>query len=44
MGEKVDIRQFEQARSIIGHDVDGPREIEDRAVVAVKALVKGLEP
>jgi hypothetical protein len=44
MGEKLIIRQGEQAGGVIGHDVDIARHVEEGAVVAMEALVKCLEP
>jgi hypothetical protein len=44
MGEKGDIGKFKQAGGVVRHDVDGTRQIENRTVVTVESLVKGLEP
>ncbi len=43
MGEKFNIRQFPQTRTIIGHNVEWAREVESGRQVAMVALVKGLD-
>lgn len=45
MGEKADVRQFEQTGCVISHDVDNAWDTEDGTdEAAVKPLIKCLDP